>query len=65
VPWLGRVAEALAGSAPTATVLVNGGGVARRDVEASVESGRLSELRSGRERSAEGGLSLRRERELS
>ena len=65
VPWLGRVAEALAGSAPTATVLVNGGDVARRDVEASVESGRLSELRSGRERSAEGGLGLGRERELS
>ena len=53
VPWLGRVAEALAGSAPTATVLVNGGDVARRDVEASVEAGRAVVVVAGSGRAAD------------
>ena len=53
VPWLGRVAEALAGSAPTATVLVNGGDVAWRDVEASVEAGRAVVVVAGSGRAAD------------
>lgn len=40
VPWIGWVAAALAGSAPSATLLVDGGHVSRRDVEASVQAGR-------------------------
>ena len=53
VPWLGRVAEALAGSAPTATVLVNGGDVARRDVDASVQAGRAVVVVAGSGRAAD------------
>ena len=40
VPWIGWVAAALAGRAPSATLLVNGGHLSRRDVEASVQAGR-------------------------
>ena len=40
VPWIGWVAAALAGRAPSATLLVDGGHVSRRDVEASVRAGR-------------------------
>jgi glycosyltransferase involved in cell wall biosynthesis len=53
VPWLGRVAEALAGGASVATVLVNGGDVARRDVEASVEAGRAVVVVAGSGRAAD------------
>ena len=53
VPWLGRVAETLAGMAPTATLLVDGGDVARRDVEASLEAGRAVVVVSGSGRAAD------------
>lgn len=53
VPWLGRVAEVLAGGAPTVTLLVNGGEVARRDVEASVEAGRAVVVVAGSGRTAD------------
>lgn len=53
VPWLGRVAEALVGRAPAATLLVNGGEVARRDVKASVEAGRAVVVVAGSGRVAD------------
>ncbi len=40
VPWLTRVAGELAGEAPSVTVLVNGGEIAREDVAHSVAVGR-------------------------
>ena len=39
-PWLSRLASVSAGTAPSATVLVNGGEVAWDDVRLSVEAGR-------------------------
>jgi hypothetical protein len=39
-PWLSMVATALAGSAPSATLLVNGGDVSRRDVALSLQARR-------------------------
>jgi hypothetical protein len=53
VPWLGRVADALAGDSPAATLLVNGGEIARRDVEASVRAGRPVVVASGSGRVAD------------
>jgi hypothetical protein len=38
--WLAAIAGAFAGSAPSLTVVVNGGDVARRDAEASVAARR-------------------------
>ncbi len=40
VPWLARVAGLLAGGAPSATVLVNGGEIAYADAAASIAEGR-------------------------
>lgn len=39
-PWLAALAEVLAGSAPSLTLLVNGGEVSRQDVTRSLEAGR-------------------------
>jgi hypothetical protein len=39
-PWISQVATQLAGALPSLTVLGNGGGIARRDVATSLESGR-------------------------
>jgi hypothetical protein len=39
-PWLSRVATEIAGSAPSATVLINGGEIAFRDVAHSLEADR-------------------------
>jgi hypothetical protein len=39
-PWLARVADELAGDRPSATVLLNGGEIAWRDVEESIAAGR-------------------------
>jgi hypothetical protein len=39
-PWIARVADALAGGAPSVTVLINGGQIALEDVEHSLEAGR-------------------------
>lgn len=40
VPWIAGVATLLAGGAPSATVLVNGGEIARQDVAHSLAAGR-------------------------
>ena len=50
-PWLARVAGVLAGSAPSVTVLVNGGAISRQDVVNSVQAGRpvITVRGSGRE----------------
>jgi hypothetical protein len=53
VPWLGRVAAALAGRAPSATLLVDGGDVALRDVEASLQAGRAVVVVAGSGRAAD------------
>jgi hypothetical protein len=39
-PWIVRVANVIAGEAPSVTVLVDGGDVAQDDVAASIEAGR-------------------------
>jgi hypothetical protein len=39
-PWIARVAGALAGQAPSITVLINGGETAREDARASIACGR-------------------------
>jgi SLOG in TRPM, prokaryote len=51
--WLVRVASALAGGAPSVTVLVNGGDVAWEDVSRSVEAGRPVIAVSGSGRAAD------------
>lgn len=40
-PWIARVATELAGTAPSVTILVNGGDIAYSDVRRSVEAGRV------------------------
>jgi SLOG in TRPM, prokaryote len=52
-PWLALVATALAGSSPSATVVVNGGAVALTDVAHSVAAGRQVLLVAGSGRSAD------------
>jgi hypothetical protein len=49
-PWIARIAAELAGTAPSVTVLVNGGEIAYSDVRWSVEAGRtvLAVAGSGR-----------------
>lgn len=51
-PWIARAATALAGSAPSVTVLVNGGELAFDDVRHSVEGGRPVIVVSGSGRTA-------------
>jgi hypothetical protein len=40
VPWLSAVADAIAGEAPSITLLANGGNIAYRDIEVSLAAGR-------------------------
>ena len=52
-PWIARRATALAGSARSVTVLVNGGPIAYSDVERSVEAGRPVFVIAGSGRTAD------------
>lgn len=53
VPWLVRVADVLAEGAPSVTVLVEGGDVAWRDVDASILAGRRVVVVAGSGRTAD------------
>jgi SLOG in TRPM, prokaryote len=53
VPWIGRVADLLAGGAPSATVVFNGGDVAFADVGESVAAGREVLVLAGSGRAAD------------
>jgi hypothetical protein len=53
VPWLSAVAAAIAGRAPSITVLANGGEIAYRDVEASLAAGRKVFVLAGTGRTAD------------
>jgi hypothetical protein len=53
VPWLVRVADALAAGAPSMTVLANGGDVAFADAAASVKRGRIVLTLDGSGRTAD------------
>lgn len=52
-PWLSRVAGALAAGAPSVTVLVNGGEIARQDVSRSIQAGRPVVVVAGSGRTAD------------
>jgi hypothetical protein len=52
-PWIARTATALAGSAQSITVLVNGGQIAHSDVQRSVEAGRPVIVIAGSGRTAD------------
>jgi hypothetical protein len=52
-PWLARVADVVAGDRPSLTLLVNGGAIALRDVEASVDAAREVVVVDGSGRSAD------------
>lgn len=52
-PWLARAATALAAGQPSATLLANGGDIALRDVELSVQAQRLVVVLSGSGRLAD------------
>lgn len=52
-PWLGQVAAAIAGGAPTVTVLANGGDVAYEDVRLSLRASRGVLVLSGTGRAAD------------
>jgi hypothetical protein len=52
-PWLARLATVVAGSEPSATVLVNGGDIAVDDVRHSVEAGRPVVVLDGSGRTAD------------
>jgi hypothetical protein len=61
-PWIARIATELAGTAPSVTVLVNGGDIAYSDVRRSVEAGRAVVAVAGSGRTAdELAAALRRE----
>jgi hypothetical protein len=53
VPWLSSVAAAIAGDAPSLTLLANGGEIAYRDVEASLAAGRRIFVLAGTGRTAD------------
>ena len=53
VPWLVRVADALAAGAPSITVLANGGDIAFEDAAASVNGGRIVLALDGSGRTAD------------
>jgi hypothetical protein len=53
VPWLNAVAAAIAGEAPSITLLANGGEIAYRDVQASLTAGRRVFVLSGTGRTAD------------
>jgi len=52
-PWIAEVAGALAGSAPSITVLINGGQIALQDVEHSLAAGREVIVLAGSGRAAD------------
>ena len=52
-PWLAAVAGTLAGTAPSLTILMNGGAIARADVRHSVEAGRPVAILQGSGRMAD------------
>lgn len=52
-PWLSAVATAIAGKAPSITLLANGGEIAYRDVQASLTAGRRVFVLSGTGRTAD------------
>jgi hypothetical protein len=52
-PWIARTATVLAGTAPSITVLINGGQIAYSDVHQSVESGRPVVVIAGSGRTAD------------
>jgi SLOG in TRPM, prokaryote len=52
-PWIARTATVLAGTAPSVTVLVNGGQIAYSDVQRSVETGRPVIVVAGSGRTAD------------
>ncbi len=52
-PWIARAATVLAGTAPSVTVLVNGGQIAYADVQRSVETGRPVVVIAGSGRTAD------------
>jgi hypothetical protein len=52
-PWIARTATAIAATAPSITVLVNGGQIAYTDVKASVQSGRPVVVVAGSGRTAD------------
>lgn len=52
-PWLARLASVVAGSEPSATVLVNGGDIALEDVRHSIDAGRPVVVLDGSGRSAD------------
>ncbi len=53
VPWLSAVAAAIAGHAPSITLLANGGDIAYRDVQASLAAGRRVFVLAGTGRTAD------------
>lgn len=53
VPWIDGIADRLAGSAPSATLLVNGGEITYEDAQISVRSGRPVVVVSGTGRAAD------------
>lgn len=52
-PWIAETATLLAGSAPSVTVLINGGEIAHTDVERSVQAGRTVVVVAGSGRTAD------------
>lgn len=52
-PWIAWVADALAGDAPSVTILINGGQIALQDVEHSIDSGREVIVVAGSGRTAD------------
>jgi hypothetical protein len=52
-PWIARTATVLAGTAPSVTVLINGGEIAYSDVERSVQDGRQVIVIAGSGRTAD------------
>jgi hypothetical protein len=53
VPWLSAVADAIAGEAPSITLLANGGDIAYRDIRASLAAGRRVLVLPGTGRTAD------------
>lgn len=52
-PWISTIADVLAGAAPSVTVLANGGAIARRDVQHSLDAGRTVIALAGTGRAAD------------
>ncbi len=52
-PWIARVATEIAGNAPSATILINGGEIAFQDVARSLEAGRPVLVVAGTGRTAD------------